>query len=93
MHYLRTVSTNSIIGNMASEIDKLTAQVLALPADARAALADRLTESLDPLREAGEIRAVWAREALRRRDEMRSGKVESISAEEALARARSYLGK
>lgn len=78
---------------MASEIDKLIEQVLSLSADERAALADRLTESLDPLEDAEAIRSAWAREGLRRRDEIRSGKVQAVSADDALARVRSRLKK
>jgi hypothetical protein len=65
---------------MAIPVEKLTEEVLALPADARALLADRLVESLDPL-ENEQNRRVWAVEALRRRDEVRSGTVQSVPAD------------
>ncbi|MGD9841571.1 MAG: addiction module protein [Steroidobacteraceae bacterium] len=77
---------------MVMPVEKLTKEVLALPSDARALLADRLVESLDPLAD-DQIRALWAAEALRRRDEVRSGKVETIPAEVALARVRALLKK
>ncbi len=62
-------------------VEKLLEEVLALPADARAMLADRLVESLDPLND-DSVREAWANEALRRRDEVRSGKVKTVSAQQ-----------
>jgi len=73
-------------------VEKLTEEMLALPADVRALLADRLVESLDPLADE-EVRASWAAEAVRRRDEVRSGKVEAIPGEVAAAQVRSLLRK
>ena len=73
-------------------VEKLTEEMLALPADARALLADRLVESLDPLAD-DEIRASWATEAVRRRDEVRSGKVTAIPGETAAAQVRARLHK
>jgi putative addiction module component (TIGR02574 family) len=58
-------------------VEQLTEEALSLAADARALLADRLVESLDPLEDA-ETGASWAAEALRRRDEVRSGQVKPI---------------
>ena len=72
---------------MGTPVEKITETVLSLPSDARALLADRLVESLDPLIDEG-VRASWAIEAGRRLDEVRSGKIKTIPAEEALARIR-----
>ena len=75
---------------MRISVEKLTEQALALPADARAILADRLAESLDPLLEA-EYRGLWAVEALRRLDEIRSKKAKPIPIEKAIAQVRKSL--
>ena len=77
---------------MAIPVEKLTEEVLSLPTDARALLADRLVESLDPLTDES-IREVWTAEALRRRDEVRSGQVQSIPEEDVAERVRSLLKK
>jgi len=63
---------------------------LALPADARASLADRLVESLDPAEES-RIHGLWSAEAQRRLDDVRSGRVKTIPGEEAMARVRAAI--
>jgi len=68
-------------------IEQLAEEALALPANARAQLVDRLVESLDP-RDDVPYRQLWAAEALRRRDEVRAGRVQTIPGEEALKLAR-----
>lgn len=75
----------AIIAAMSRPAEKLLEEALALPADARAMLADRLAESLDPLSDA-DVREAWTDEALRRRDEVRSGKVKTFSAEDSRTR-------
>ncbi|MEQ1592259.1 MAG: addiction module protein [Thiobacillaceae bacterium] len=65
-------------------VEQIAEGALSLPSDARALLADRLAESLDPL-EDNHIRTLWADEALCRRDDVRSGRVETIPGEEALS--------
>lgn len=77
---------------MAISVEKLTEEMLALPSDARALLADRLVESLDPINDES-IRALWVAEAIRRRDEVRSGAAQTISAEVILAEARNLINK
>jgi hypothetical protein len=71
-------------------IEQLTEELLALPSASRALLADKLVESLefdtDPA-----IQTAWTTEAKRRRDEVRSGAVQSIAGEEALAQVRRML--
>lgn len=75
---------------MTIPVEKLVEAALALPSDARALLADRLAESLDPLNDE-DIRTAWSDEALRRLDETRSGKVTPIPGDEALAYIRTLL--
>jgi len=73
-------------------VEKITEAVLSLSSDARALLADRLVESLDPINDDA-VRDVWAAEALRRLEEVRSGKVESIAGDVALAHIRNLVKK
>ena len=72
---------------MPMTIDQIVKEALALPSEARALLADRLVESLDAA-EDNRIDRLWATEAKRRRDEVRQGRVQTISGDEALARVR-----
>jgi putative addiction module component (TIGR02574 family) len=72
---------------MSVTVEQITADALSLPSEARALLADRLVESLDPA-EDGYVRELWAAEALRRRDDVRSGRVKPIPGDEGLARVR-----
>jgi putative addiction module component (TIGR02574 family) len=72
---------------MSLTIEQLAEEALALPANARAQLVDRLVESLDPAEDVS-FRQLWATEALRRRDEVRSGRVQTIPGEEAIKLAR-----
>ena len=73
-------------------VEQITEAALSLPSEARALLADRLVESLDPIQDQ-EIQELWAAEALRRRDEVRSGVVKTIPGSEALERVRRALAK
>ena len=77
---------------MSIPVEKLTAAVLSLPSDARALLADRLVESLDPITDEN-IRDLWTVEALRRRDEVREGKTQTIPGVVALEQVRNSLKK
>ena len=77
---------------MSMTVEQIAEEALALPSEARALLADRLVESLDPA-EDGYLRQLWAAEALRRRDDVRSGRVKTISGDEAFARVRRAVGQ
>jgi putative addiction module component (TIGR02574 family) len=77
---------------MSMTVEQIAEEALSLPSEARALLADRLVESLDPA-EDGCIRQLWAAEALRRRDDVRSGRVKAIPGDEALARVRRAVGQ
>jgi putative addiction module component (TIGR02574 family) len=69
-------------------IQELEAEVLRLPSHERARLAEVLISSLD---EEDEIEQAWADEAERRYEELRSGAVKGVPAEEVIARVRSQL--
>jgi putative addiction module component (TIGR02574 family) len=73
-------------------VEQITDEALALPSEARALLADRLVESLDPA-EDGYIHRLWVAEAHRRLDEVRSGRVQTIHGEEGLAQVRQALAR
>jgi putative addiction module component (TIGR02574 family) len=75
-----------------STVDQLTEQALELPSDDRASLADRLVESLDPTDDAT-LQRLWGAEALRRLDDVRAGRVESVPAEEAFKQIRHAVGR
>ena len=72
---------------MATNMERVAEQAMKLPAESRAELADRLVESLDS-EEIGRIDQLWLDEAKRRRDEVRSGEVKTISGEDARRRVR-----
>lgn len=71
-------------------VESITKAMLSLPSDARALLADRLVESLDPLTDES-IRDAWASESLRRLDDVRAGRTRAVSRDEVLARVRAKL--
>jgi putative addiction module component (TIGR02574 family) len=72
---------------MQMRVEDIAEEALALPSEARALLADRLVESLDPA-EDGYIHNLWTAEADRRLQELRSGQTTGISGEDAFARLR-----
>lgn len=63
-----------------------------LPSASRALLAERIVESLD-LAETDGMQRLWAAEAIRRRDEVRSGRVQPIPGDEVLAEVRRIVGR
>jgi len=69
--------------------EQLQAELLRLPTDVRARLAEALLASLD--QPDAELDIAWGDEAERRSQEIRSGGVKPIPAAEARARARSKL--
>ncbi|PAW59884.1 MAG: addiction module component CHP02574 family protein [Verrucomicrobiia bacterium Tous-C3TDCM] len=77
---------------MSITVEQIVDEALALPSKARALLADRLVESLDPTDD-GTVQQLWAAEAIHRRDEIRSGQVLAIPGEEALAQVRRSIGQ
>ena len=75
---------------MTISAEKVAELALALTRDERAVLADRLVESLDPMGDA-ELRAFWAVEAVRRLDDVRSGRIDTVSLAEVKAQIESAL--
>jgi hypothetical protein len=73
-------------------VEQLIAEAMTLPSESRARLADLLVESLEG-DDLGHIEQLWVTEAKRRRDEVRSGKVESIPGEKALRQVRDAIEK
>jgi hypothetical protein len=71
-------------------VDEVMREALRLEATERAAVAHELLNSLETLSEA-EIEQLWIEEALRRSAEIDEGTVETIPADEAIARARARL--
>lgn len=76
---------------MSLTLEQITTEAMHLPGSSRADLAERLVESLD-FEEDSEIKRAWAAEAVRRRDEVRSGKIKTIPGDEVLAEIREMLG-
>jgi putative addiction module component (TIGR02574 family) len=66
---------------------QIAEEALQLPAASRAELAEELVMSLDFPGD-DEAQKLWAVEAVRRRDEVRSGQVQPIPGEEVLAEVR-----
>jgi putative addiction module component (TIGR02574 family) len=75
---------------MSSNLDQITADAMKLPLRDRVQLAQRLVSTLDDEMETG-TEALWFAEAERRLEELRSGKVEGIPAEDVFRNAREAL--
>ena len=75
---------------MALNWEEIADEAMALPSESRARLADRLVESLD-VAELGTIDNLWVAEAIRRRDEVRSGSVATVDGDDAPRKVRSAL--
>jgi putative addiction module component (TIGR02574 family) len=77
---------------MSLTLEQVADEAMQLPPASRALLAERMVESLD-VSERDEIQRAWAAEAIRRRDDVRSGRVEPIAADEVLAEVRRTVGR
>ncbi len=77
---------------MTPTVEQITEEALSLPSEARALLADRLVESLNPS-EDGYVRQLWQKEAITRRDDVRAGRVKTVPGDEALERVRGIFNK
>ncbi|MBC8245683.1 MAG: addiction module protein [Verrucomicrobia bacterium] len=77
---------------MSSTVEKLTEEVMALPFEAKRILADRLAENLSNDADAA-FHKNWAAEAIRRRDDVRDGRVKTVPGDEALAQVRQSVSR
>lgn len=77
---------------MSMTVEQIVDEALGLPSEARALLADRLVESLDPA-EDGYVRQLWSAEALRRRNDVLTGRVLAVPGEEGLAQVRRAVAR
>ena len=75
---------------MAPTVEQLAEQAMTLPSESRARLADLLVESLEG-DDLGRIEQLWITEAKRRRDEVHTGKVETVSGDEGLRQVRDAI--
>jgi len=73
-------------------VDEITTEAMQLSVSSRAELAEKLVTSLD-FSEDDDVQQAWATEAIRRRDDVRSGKVQTIPGEQVLAEVRRILGR
>jgi hypothetical protein len=71
-------------------VEQVMKEALSLPSAWRAWLAEKLVESLE-FDVDENLQTLWLSEAKKRRDEIRSGIVQSIPGEEGLARVRQLL--
>jgi len=76
---------------MAEEVSDILKKALALPPEARAALAGSLLESLDEHPLDPGVEAAWSEEIARRIEEIGSGKVQLIPYEEVRRRLAARL--
>jgi hypothetical protein len=75
---------------MSTTIEKIALEILGLPAESRALLAEKLIESLDEKQDR-DVEALWIKEAKRRSREIKSGKVKCKQAKDVLREARLKL--
>jgi hypothetical protein len=71
-------------------LDEILSEAIILPVEAKAILAEQLIESIGADIES-QVSSYQLAEVKRRRDELRSGKIESINGEEALAKVRDLV--
>ena len=69
-------------------VAEITRNALTLPPEDRAALAAGLLDSLDGVAETDDVEAAWSREIAGRLDDVRGGRVRTVSWEDAAAMIR-----
>lgn len=77
---------------MSTQFDQVAADAMKLPLRERVRLAQQLVSTLDDEAET-EVEELWFSEAKRRLDELHSGKVEGIDADDAFRAARENLAR
>lgn len=77
---------------MSLTLEQITSEAMHLSVASRAELAEKLVESLD-FSENEDLQKAWASEAIRRRDDVRSGRVETVPGEQVFAEVRRMLGQ
>jgi putative addiction module component (TIGR02574 family) len=77
---------------MSTQFDQVAADAMRLPLRERVRLAQQLVSTLDEQSET-EVEELWFTEARRRLDELHSGKVKGIDADEAFRNAREDLAR
>jgi putative addiction module component (TIGR02574 family) len=77
---------------MSTQFDQVAADAMKLPLRERVRLAQQLVSTLDAESETG-VEDLWFSEAQRRLDELHSGKVEGIEADDAFSAARENLAR
>ena len=75
---------------MGSHFDEIARDAMTLPLRDRVKLAQRLVSSLDDPMET-DVEALWAAEAERRLEELRTGKVQCVEAADAFRKAHEAL--
>lgn len=75
---------------MGTYFDEIAAQAMKLPLRDRVRLAQRLVSSVEDQTET-DVETLWAAEAERRLEELRTGKVQGVEAEEAFRKAQQAL--
>lgn len=74
--------------DLMTPVDELQAQVLGLPPEDRARLLELLIASFEPK---SKSQQAWMQLAMRRREDVRSGKTAMVPGDEALERVRARL--
>jgi putative addiction module component (TIGR02574 family) len=69
--------------------DDLFSEAISLPVEIRTQLVDKLLQSLNPARK--DIDKLWAKEAEKRVEEIRTGDVETVPGEEVFKKVRDRL--
>ena len=89
---LRFIIFTAYYPNMPLTLDQIAEEAMRLPPASRALLAEKMVESLET-EELDEIQRLWSAEAMRRRDEIRSGQVKPIRGEQVIEEVRRLVGR